>query len=80
VLVAGKICREVTGRDHEQRERAVVAAERELAVRDAPIRTCECPRCGSTIGLLMTDEARPVCLACAEVEQLVFLASVDGLT
>ena len=80
MFVAGKVCREVTGGDHEQGGRNVVLAAREPARPDAPIRACECPVCGSTIGLLMMDEAGPVCMRCAEVEQLVFLASVDGLT
>ncbi|HWF33709.1 MAG TPA: hypothetical protein VG295_00005, partial [Solirubrobacteraceae bacterium] len=75
-----KVRVEVTGTEHKRLTHRAVPADAESARNDFAVRECECSVCGSTAGLLMLDEPRPVCVACAEVEQLAFLASVNALT
>jgi hypothetical protein len=44
----------------------------------SPIRDWACAECGGTGDLLMMDDAGPLCLACADMNHLVFLPSGDA--
>ena len=44
----------------------------------SPIKDWTCSSCGGTGEFLMMDDAGPVCLLCAELDHLVFLASGDA--
>ena len=44
----------------------------------SPLRDWTCSRCGGGGGLLLTEDTGPVCLACADLDHLVFLASGDA--
>jgi hypothetical protein len=41
----------------------------------APLKEWKCSSCAGTGGLLMMDEPGPLCMACADLDHLVFLAS-----
>jgi hypothetical protein len=44
----------------------------------APLRDWSCSACGGTGDLLTMDDAGPLCLGCAELDHLVFLAAGDA--
>jgi hypothetical protein len=44
----------------------------------SPIRDWTCSACGGTDDLLIMDEPGPLCLACAEMDHLVYLAAGDA--
>jgi hypothetical protein len=43
-----------------------------------PVRDWSCAECGGTGGLLRMDDAGPLCLACADLDHLVFLPAGDA--
>jgi hypothetical protein len=43
-----------------------------------PVRDWTCAECGGTGGLLRMDDAGPLCLACADLDHLVFLPAGDA--
>jgi hypothetical protein len=43
-----------------------------------PVKEWTCSACGGTGGLLIMDESGPLCMACAEMDHLVFLPSGDA--
>jgi hypothetical protein len=43
-----------------------------------PVRDWECAECGGTGGLLIMDDAGPLCLSCADMDHLEFLPSGDA--
>ena len=44
----------------------------------SPVKKWTCSSCGATGGLLIMEEPGPLCMACAEMDHLVFLASGDA--
>lgn len=44
----------------------------------SPIRDWTCTACGGTGGLLIMEDAGPLCMTCAELDHLVFLAAGDA--
>jgi hypothetical protein len=44
----------------------------------SPVRDWTCSGCGGTGGLLIMDEPGPLCLTCAELDHLVYLAAGDA--
>jgi len=52
-------------------------AERDLVV-VSPIRDWTCHACGETGGLLLMEDAGPLCMRCADLDHLVFLAAGDA--
>jgi hypothetical protein len=52
-------------------------AESDLVV-VSPLRDWTCHACGSTGGLLVMEDAGPLCMRCADLDHLVFLPSGDA--
>jgi hypothetical protein len=44
----------------------------------SPVKDWSCSSCGGTGGLLIMEDVGPLCLACADMDHLVFLASGDA--
>jgi hypothetical protein len=44
----------------------------------SPVKDWNCSSCGGTGGLLIMEDAGPLCMACADIDHLVFLASGDA--
>lgn len=44
----------------------------------SPVKEWSCSTCGGTGGLLIMEDAGPLCMACADMDHLVFLASGDA--
>lgn len=67
---------ELRGKDAERvRERAAKAPD---LVVISPIREWQCGRCGGTGDLLFMENGAPLCLACADMDHLVFLPAGDA--
>ncbi len=67
---------ELRGKDAERlRERAAKAPD---LVVISPIREWRCGSCGGTGDLLFMENGAPLCLACAEMDHLVFLPAGDS--
>jgi len=43
-----------------------------------PLKDPECSLCGQICGLLLMEDSGPVCLTCADMDHLVFLAAGDA--
>jgi hypothetical protein len=65
--------------DHRQRERITRAQDsRPDLVVISPVRSWTCAQCQGTGDLLIMDEPGPLCLACADLDHLVFLPAGDA--